>query len=29
MQIKRYTDFGAALVRKNAWYWMAKMKFYF
>ena len=29
MQIKRYNDFGATLVRKNAWYWMAKMKFYF
>jgi len=29
MQLKKYTDFGATLARKNAWYWMAKMKFYF
>jgi len=29
MQLAKYADFGATLVRKNAWYWMAKMKFYF
>jgi hypothetical protein len=29
MQLKKYTDFGSTLVRQNAWYWMAKMKFYF
>ena len=28
MQLKKYTDFGSTLVRKNSWYWMVKMKFY-
>jgi hypothetical protein len=29
MQLKKYTDYGAALIRPNHWYWMMKLKFVF
>jgi hypothetical protein len=29
IQLKKYSDFQAALVRPDSWYWMSKMKFCF